>query len=72
MSLLNCATCGIELKGSVWCDSKRELMYGGGQCRECYAKEHPICKYCGEFLYIHYLYCPYCGKSVREENETQK
>jgi len=71
MSLINCCTCGKELHGSVWCDSQRELLYGGGECRDCYALTHPTCDFCGEFLYKHFIYCPYCGKMRKSITEQR-
>jgi uncharacterized Zn finger protein (UPF0148 family) len=71
MSLIECSTCGKKLHGSVWCDSQRELLYGGGECRDCYALTHPICNFCGEFLYKHFIYCPYCGKQRISITEIQ-
>lgn len=66
MSFTHCCTCGKDLKDhQVYSDGGGlEVLHGGGQCQECYGKDHPMCRKCEALLSPQFRFCPWCGKGV--------
>ncbi len=64
----NCVTCGNEIKGTIWSDTPElTLTHGwGGQCKECYSKDHKWCPKCkNRPLALEWKACPDCGTKVK-------
>lgn len=71
MGFTNCSTCGKR----IGCDTNEtiyseggilEINHGGGQCRECYAKDHRFCPKCDQPAMSTWKYCPMCGEKLKE------
>jgi hypothetical protein len=69
MSFDSCCTCGHKFDKKngevIWCGGGiLEISHGGGQCKECYKKNHKWCIHCDKPVSDQWIYCPWCGVKV--------